>query len=179
MSGLVLLGDRDALHREGAAALLDAWLQTAAPATPDAWTVALRAARRALAQGHAPEAVAADLAAALHPLLAQLHRLLQQQAETNLTLERLRNEATHYKYVYETLLSSADAQQLAALQAQVRALQQQLAAAQDASQRCALALEAERQTVAARDAAIVELQHLIAKQHLEFDGLFGELEDLE
>ncbi len=176
---LVLFGDRDVLHQEGVChflAGLHRALEHDHAVTSRTWREHLYNAIEALTRGEPLLNIAQNLGRTLSATLCELDTAGYRSALLRQELTEARNQTAECE---NRLKQTPNDASVYALRQQVQTLQRQLTTAQEANARQALALEAERCTVAQREAAIAELQGVITKQHLEFEALFGEMDSLE
>ncbi len=175
---LILLADRDELYRAGAAEFLAA-LARALPdaATPHhaAWRERLRAAQQQLPQGL--PAAARALAAALDATLTALATAEAELAHCRRDLEYTQLNSASLQRALTSLQADVSVAELGRYQRALTRRQEEAEAAQQQLQTLALALDAARRTVAARETTIQELQTVIAKQQALYDATFGALED--
>ena len=179
---LVLFGDRDILHQEGVChflAGLHRALEHDYAVTSRTWREHLYNAIEALTRGEPLHTIAQNLGRTLSTTLCELDTARYKSALLHQELTEARNQTAQCENRLKQSQDDTNAASVYALRQQVQSLQRQLTAAQEANARQALALEAERRTVAQREAAIAELNGVVAKQHLEFDTMFGELDSLE
>lgn len=179
---LVLFGDRDVLHQEGVChflAGLHRALEHDHAFTSHTWREHLYSAIEALTRGEPLHNVAQNLGRTLSATLCELDTARYQSALFHQELAEAHDKIEWCENRLKQTKDDASTANVPALRQQVQTLQRQLTAAQETNARQTLALEAERRTVAQREAAIAELNGVITKQHLEFDTMFGELDSLE
>lgn len=178
---LIILGDRDELHRKGIKLFLSAiYERLRFVETPlfNAWCRHCSTAASEITREDASlETVARDLAGALRVTLQA-----QEEAEARCTalekqLATARDGEAYYRSCWKTLHTATDTKQLHAWQDQVRVLEQQLSQARTACSILETRLTEQQRCLAAREATIAELNCLIARQVTEFDALFGVAED--
>jgi len=180
---LIILGDREELHREGVQhfllTLYDGLRYTEAPAFRD-WRQHLHAAAVALAQqGAVLDEVTRTLLRALRELLEDREAAMQRYATLAQNLEYARSDVERCQARWKSLYAATSTTQLHALQARVEALKQELAQAHTAQWRLEMQIAELQQKLAARETTIAELNRLIARQVEEFNDLFGTVENLD
>lgn len=180
---LILLGDREELHREGARQFLLTLydgLRYAEAQVFRNWRQHLHAAALTLAQEDAA------LVEVARTSLRALRELLEDQAAVGARCTALEQQldsalerAQRYRSWWENLRDATSTTQLHAWQDQVRALERELERAHATHAALEQRLAEQQQCLAAREATIAELNAIIAKQHTEFDALFGAMEGLD
>lgn len=180
---LILLGDREELHREGARRFLLTLydgLRYAEAQVFRNWRQHLHAAALTLAQEDAA------LVEVARTSLRALRELLEDQAAAEArctTLEKQLDSALEraqrYRSWWENLRDTTSTANLHAWQHRTHTLEQELERAQAQHAVLETRLAEQRHCTAAREATIVELNRVIARQVAELDTLFGAAEELD
>lgn len=180
---LVFLADRDLLHREGIQqflmALHDALRYSDTPLYRF-WREHFYAASQQVAQEVTPlDAVVQTLGQALRDLLQDQDGAQKRHQDLAGKLEYAQMLTGQYQTWLEALRAETSVTNLRAWQKQVAALERDLQKARSENVALERDLVEQRRLVAAREATIAELNAIIAKQHIEFDNLFGAMEGLD
>ncbi len=182
MTGLVFLGDRETLYRQGTQRFLKLVSEEIrfidAPLS-STWRSEVRNAISQLAEQETLTPVARSLGQTLRETLQAFADTEQQVESLKSQLHSAQLHGEIYERALRSLQADASVTNLRTFERQVAALQRELEAAQASLGQNKLALTAAHRTIAAREATIAELKAVIARQHLEFDALFGDLDDLE
>jgi len=178
--GLVFLADRDQLHREGIQQFLMA-LHDALRYSDTPLYHALRrhfyiAAHQVVKDAPLHDVVA-SLRQALSEMLSDLDNAQKRHQDLAFRLDFAQHDARWHKEALAVLQAETSVANLRGWQVQIAALERDLQKVQSENVALERDLVQHRRLVAAREATITELNGIIAKQHIEFDTLFGAMED--
>jgi len=174
----ILWGDREQLHQEGVQRFLTALAQRPryleAVSDGALWRRCCAAASEVAQTGASIETVAYRLAEAWQQAQWQLEARCDGLSQQ---LAAAREDARQYKAWWENLRDTTSTANLHAWQNRAHALERELEQAQAQHAVLETRLAEQRHCTAAREATIVELNRVIARQVTEFDGLFNAMEE--
>lgn len=179
----ILWGDGEQLHREGVQrfllALAEGLRAVETLVGGVLWQRCYAAASEVTQAGASIETVAYTLVEAWEALLQMQWKTESHCTELQRQLGLAREDVQRYRSWWETLRDATSTAQLHAWQAHAATLEQELAQARATCSGLEARLAEQQQALAARETTIAELHRIIARQHVEFDTLFGTMEDLD